>query len=203
LRATETARKGLKKEAAILQKQILTTDATLAGLPTSHVTRRIKERNASGYGQKQARLLIIAKQQAELETQFVKVQASSGPVFAVAKILKINETDAIAMLILILVLVLEPLSIGLTVATSAAWMTQQKAPKEKPQCSPLSEELMALRKQYNFGVDELVSITGRKKPKTCEAWLNGTTPVPKKALQAVRAWVNSQNQKREMNPNDI
>jgi hypothetical protein len=194
LRATETALKGLKKEAAILQKQMLTTDTTLAGLPTSHVTRRIKERNASGYGQKQARLLIIAKQQTELETRFVKVQASSGPIFAVAKILKIHETDAIAMLILILVLVLEPLSIGLTVATSAAWMTQNIAPEEKPQSDPSSKELMALKEQYNFSVGQLVSITGRKKPKTCEAWLNGTTPVPKKALQAVRAWVNSQSQ---------
>ena len=192
LRATETALKGLKKEAAILQKQILTIDSTLAGLPTSHVTRRIKERKASGYGQKQARLLEIAKQQAELETRFIKTQASSGPIFAVAQILKINETDAIAMLILILVLVLEPLSIGLTVATSAAWMTQKITPKEKPQCDPSNKELMALRKQYNLSVGQLVSITGRKKPKTCEAWLNGTTPVPAKALQAVRAWANKQ-----------
>ena len=194
LRATETALKGLKKEAAILQEQILTTNATLAGLPTSHVTRRIKERKASGYGQKQARLLEIAKQQAELETRFVKDQTSSGPIFAVAKILKINETDAIAMLILILVLVLEPLSIGLTVATSAAWMIQKATPNETLQSAPSNKELMALHKQHNFSAGQLSGITGRKKPKTCEAWLNGTTPVPKKALQAVRAWVNSQNQ---------
>jgi len=194
LRTTETTLKGLKKEAAILQEQILTTDATLAGLPVSHVTRRIKERNTSGYGRKQARLLEIAKQQAELETRFVKVQVSSGPVFAVAKILKIHETDAIAMLILILVLVLEPLSIGLTVATSAAWMTQKIAPEEKPQSDPSSKELMALQEQYSFSVGQLASITGRKKPKTCEAWLNGATPVPKKAMQAVRAWANNLNQ---------
>ena len=193
LRATEIALKALKKEAAILQKQILTIDSTLAGLPTSYVTRRIKERKASGYRQKQARLSEIAKQQADLETRFIKDQASSGPIFAVAQILRINETDAIAMLILILVLVLEPLSIGLTVATSAAWMTKKLKPKEKPQSDPSNKELMALRKQYNFSVGQLVSITGRKKPKTCEAWLDGTTTVPAKALQAVRAWANKQN----------
>ena len=201
-RVTETALKGLKKEAAILQKQILTIDSTLAGLPTSHVTRRIKERKASGYGQKQARLLEIAKQQAELETGFIKDQASSGPIFAVAQILKINETDAIAMLILILVLVLEPLSIGLTVATSAAWMTQKITPKEKRQCDPSNKELIALRKQYNFSAGQLVSITGRKKPKTCEAWLDGTTPVPAKALQAVRAWANKQSRNLTVHKND-
>jgi len=194
LRSTETALKGLEKEAAILQRQISTIDATLAGLPASHVTRRIKERTASGYQQKQARLLEIAKEQAELETRLVNVQASSGPVFAVAEILKINETEAIAMLILILVLVLDPLSIGLTVATSAAWMSQKITPKEKTECDPSSKELMALRKQYNFSVGQLASITGRKKPKTCEAWLNGATPVPKKALKAVRAWANNLNQ---------
>jgi len=192
-RVTETALKGLKKEAAILQKQILTIDSTLAGLPITHVTRRIKERKISGYGQKQARLLEIAKQQAELETRFIEDQASSGPIFAVAQILRINETDAIAMLILILVLVLEPLSIGLTVATSAAWMTKKLTPREKPQSDPSNSELMALRKQYNLSVGQLVSITGRKKPKTCEAWLDGTTPVPVKALQAVRAWANRQS----------
>jgi len=202
LRATETALKGLKKEAAILQKQILAIDSTLAGLPITHVTRRIKERKISGYGQKQARLLEIAKQQAELETGFVKDQASSGPIFAVAQILKINETAAIAILILILVLVLEPLSIGLTVATSAAWMTQKITPKEKPQCDPSNKELMALRKQYNFSVGQLVSITGRKKPKTCEAWLDGTTPVPAKALQAVRAWANRQSRNLTVHKND-
>ena len=195
LRATETALKGLKKEAMILQKQILTIDSTLAGLPTSHVTRRIKERETFGYEQKQARLLEITKQQAELETGFIRDQVSSGPIFAVAKIMKINETDAIAILILILVLVLEPLSIGLTVATSAAWMTHKTTSKEEPQRATSNEELIAFQKQYGLGIGQLASITGRKKPKTCEAWLNGTTPVPAKALQAVQAWANKQSHK--------
>jgi hypothetical protein len=193
LKTTETALKGIKKEAAILQKQILTIDATLAGLPTSHVTRRIKERKVSGYSQKHSRLLEIAKQQSELETGFFRDQASSSPIFAVAKIMKINETDAIAMLILILVLVLEPLSIGLTVATSAAWMTHKTTSKEEPQRATSNKELITFQKQYSLSIGQLARITGRKKPKTCEAWLNGTTPVPAKALQAVQAWANKQS----------
>ena len=195
LRAAETAIKGLKKEATILQEQISTIESTLAGLPVSHVTRRIKEREAFGYEQKQARLLEITKHQAELEAGFIRDQASSGPIFAVAKVLKINETDAIAMLILILVLVLEPLSIGLTVATSAAWMTHKMTAREEPPYDSSNKELIGLQKQFSLSVGQLVRITGRKKPKTCEAWLNGTTPVPTKALQAVQAWANKQSQK--------
>ena len=192
VRTTQTALKALNKEAAILKEQIFTIETTLAGLPRSHVTRRIKERKASNYGQKQARLLEIAKEQAELGISFIKDQESSGPIFAVARILKINETDAIAMLILVLVLVLEPLSIGLTVAVSAAWMNRKVTPKGKPQHNTTTKELMALQKQNNLTVSQLISITGRKKPKTCEGWLNGTMPVPAKALQAIRAWANRQ-----------
>lgn len=193
LKAVKTNLNGLEKEAAIIREQLSTIDVTLAGLPTSHVTRRITERNLSGYQQKQSRLLEIATQQAELETRLVQDQGASNPIFAAAQILKINETDAIAMLILVLVLVLEPLSIGLTVATSAAWMTQKTMPEKIPQDAHPNEELITLKKQHNLTVKQLVQITGRKKPKTCEAWLNGTVPVPVKALQAVRAWANSQN----------
>jgi len=193
LKAVKTTLNGLEKEAAIIRDQLSTIDATLAGLPTSHVTRRITERKLSGYQQKQSRLLEIATQQAELETRLVQDQGASNPIFATAQILKINETDAIAMLILVLVLVLEPLSIGLTVATSAAWMTQKTMPEKTPQDAHPNEELITLKKQHNLTVKQLVQITGRKKPKTCEAWLNGTVPVPVKALQAVRAWANSQN----------
>jgi len=201
VRTTQTALKALNKEEVLLKEQILTIETTLAGLPRSYVTRRIKERKASSYGQKQARLLEIAKEQAELEISFIKDQESSGPIFAVARILKINETDAIVMLILVLVLVLEPLSIGLTVAASAAWMNRKITPKEKPQHDTSTKELMALQKQYNFTISQLVSITGRKKPKTCEEWLNGTTPVPAKALQAVRAWANRQKVEQSLGNN--
>ena len=196
LRATQTALKGLQKEAAILKEQLGTLDATLAGLPASYVTRRIKERQSSGYPQKQARLLEIAKQQAEIETRLIQDQTNSGPIYAVARILKINETDAIAMLILILVSVLEPLSIGLTLATSAAWATRKtslnQCPPQSSQGTGTGQELAPIVRQYNLSIAQLASITGRKKAKTCEAWLDGTTPVPAKALQAVRTWTHKQ-----------
>ncbi|EFK08169.1 conserved hypothetical protein [delta proteobacterium NaphS2] len=181
-----------------------TLDATLAGLPASHVTRRIKERKSSGYSQKQARLLEIAKKQAELETRLIEDQRDSGPIYAVAQILRINETDAIAMLILILVSVLEPLSIGLTVATSAAWAKKEAPSSQRlPQSSEntdTDQELTSIVRHYNLTVDQLASITGRKKVKTCKAWLDGTTPVPVKALQAVKAW--TRKQKTEVKEND-
>jgi len=206
LRTTETALEGLEKEAAILKEQMSTLDVTLAGLPASYVTRRIKERQSSGYPQKQARLLEIAKQQAKLETQLIQDQTNSGPIYAVARILKINETDAIAMLILILVSVLEPLSIGLTVATSAAWATREtssnQCPPEGPKNTGTGQELASVVRQYNLSIAQLARITGRKKAKTCEAWLNGTTPIPAKALQAVRAWANKQSRDKTASKND-
>ena len=167
LRGTETALEGLKKEAAILKGQMATLDATLAGLPTSYVTRRIRERQKFGYSQKQARLLEIAKQQAELETRLIADQKNSGPIYAVAQILRINETDAIALLILILVSVLEPLSIGLTVATSAAW-AKMETPSRK--CLPQSradthtdQELTSIVKKYNLSVDQLRASLAEKR----------------------------------------
>ncbi len=204
LRATQTALEGLEKEAAILKEQLATIDATLAGLPVSYVTRRIKERQSSGYPQKQGRLLEIARQQSELENRLIEDQRDSGPIYAVAQILRINEADAIAMLILILVSVLEPLSIGLTVATSAAWTKKEVFSSQRlPQNSEdpdTDQELASIVSQYNLSVAQLANITGRKKVKTCKAWLDGTTPVPAKALQAVRAWTHKQ--KTEVKEND-
>ncbi len=204
LRGTETALEGLHKEATILKEQLATLDATLAGLPASYVTRRIRERQKAGYPQKQARLLEIAKQRTELETRLIADQKNSGPIYAVAQILRINETDAIALLILILVSVLEPLSIGLTVATSAAWAKMETPSRQclpqKVEDTDTDQELTSIVKQYNLSVAQLANITGRKKIKTCKAWLDGTTPVPVKALQAVRAWTHKH--KTEVKEND-
>jgi len=205
LRGTETALEGLDKEATILKEQLATLDATLAGLPASYVTRRIRERQKAGYSQKQARLLEIAKQQAELQTRLIADQKKSGPIYAVAQILRINETDAIALLILILVSVLEPLSIGLTVATSAAWAKNAAPSKQclhqNAEDTDTDQELRSIVKKHNLSVSQLASITGRKKVKTCKAWLDGITPVPVKALHAVRAWTHKQ--KTEVKENDL
>jgi len=59
-RITETALRSLKNEAQILKQHIAVIDNTLAGLPVSHVSRRIQERKKAGYEKKLARLLETA-----------------------------------------------------------------------------------------------------------------------------------------------
>lgn len=197
LRITETALDSLKTEAAILKEQISVIENTLAGLPASHVSRRINERKVAGYDIKQNRLLEISKQQAQLEAKIIKDRESAGPIFAVARIMKINETDAVAMLILLLVLVLEPLSIGLAVAASAVWVKTEPATEEKSHkitpSKDSAEALRALCDKYNLTISQLADITGRKKEKTCEEWLNGTMQVPARALRAIQTWVKQQD----------
>jgi len=105
-RTAETALKALRKEAIFIKEQLSIIDHTLAGLPVSHVSRRINERKAHGYNNKQSLLLDIAKRQAQLETKIVTDQGYGGPIFATARIMKINETKAIAIFILLLVMVL-------------------------------------------------------------------------------------------------
>ena len=197
LQINENVLNSLKEEAAILEEQISIIDNTLAGLPISHVSRRIKEREVVSYDKKQERLLEISKQKAQLEAQIIKDREFAGPIFAVARVMKINATDAIAIFILFLVLVLEPLSIGLTVAANAAWIPAEKMSEMKSQ-PPLqtrdpADVLMAICKEYQLTISELASITDRKKQKTCERWLNRTAPVPDRALRAVQAWANKQN----------
>ena len=197
LQISETALSSLNEEAAILKEQISIIDNTLAGLPISHVSRRIKEREESGYDEKQSRLVEISKQKAQLEAQIIKDREFAGPIFAVARIMKVNAMDAIAIFILFLVLVLEPLSIGLTVAVNTAWMPPEIMPEVKSQ-PPLkardpADVLKAICNEYQITISKLASITGRKKQKTCEGWLNGTTPVPERALRAAQAWANKQD----------
>ena len=62
IQINEIALNSLKEEAAILEEQISIIDNTLTGLPISHVSRRIKEREVASYDKKQARLLEISKQ---------------------------------------------------------------------------------------------------------------------------------------------
>jgi len=199
LRITETALRSLKNEAEILKQHISVIDNTLSGLPVSHVSRRINERKAAGYDKKQARLVEISGIQSQLETELLKDRQLAGPIFAVARIMKVKEPDVAAMFILLLVLVLEPLSIGLTIAASAAWATPKVTPEIKPhknvgpESKGPTEELRSLCDKYNLTISQIADITGRKKQKTCEEWINGTTHVPERALRAVHTWVKKQN----------
>jgi len=198
LRIAEATLGALDKEATVIRNQIAVIDQTLEGLPSSYVTKRINERKKSGYQEKEARLLEIVQEKAAVEAKIIEEQQSSGPVFAVARIMNIKDTDAIAALILLLVMVLEPLSIGLTVATTAAWMARkspQKEFQESQETTPSihsNEELVELATKHNLTIDQILKITGRKKPKTCEEWLSGKVPIPARALRAIKAWANRQ-----------
>ena len=196
LRMTKATLEALDREATVIRNQISVIDKTLEGLPDSYVTRRINERKKSGYQEKQARLLKVVQEKAEVETKIIEEQQSSGPIFAVARIMDINDRDAVAILILLLVLVLEPLSIGLTVATSATWMARKRKQKILPEINHSNYEnvvLIELTKKYNLTIGQIAEITGRKKLKTCEEWLNGKSPVPARALRAIKAWSNRQD----------
>ena len=192
LQVSEASLSALEREASLLKEQISVIDETLAGLPAAYVSRRINERKISGYNEKQSRLSDIIKQKAEIEEAIIMNKKQAGPVFAVAKIIKTDSNNAIFILILLLILVLEPLSIGLTVAVSASFVSEKSKQEIKPQQNGSESEFGMLKKKYNLTVDQLIKITGRKKVKTCKAWLNGTTPIPDRALRAVRIWAKKQ-----------
>jgi hypothetical protein len=115
----------LSEEEVVLRSQIHIIDQTLSGLPETHVSRRINERKNSGYSEKQNRLLEIIKQKTSLETQLISGDDNSNPVLAIAKILKMDDLFIISLFIPFLVLILEPLSIGLTIAANVAWMNHK------------------------------------------------------------------------------
>ncbi len=152
----------LNKEEAVLTSQVDVIDSTLSGLPDGYVSRRINERNNFGYSEKQNRLLEIIREKSVLETRLLSEDENFNPVSSIGKISGINEATIIALFIPFLVLILEPLSIGLTVATNSAWMNYQRPgpesspPKEKaeeidsPESSALSntEKLKELQEKH-------------------------------------------------------
>ncbi len=99
----------VSQEESILRTQIHIIDQTLNGLPNTHVSRRINEWKNLGYAEKQNRLLEIIKQKATLEIQLISGNGNSNPVFAIANILKMDDSFIISIFIPFLVLILEPL----------------------------------------------------------------------------------------------
>jgi hypothetical protein len=185
----------LNDEESVLRSQIHIIDQTLNGLPETHVSRRINERKNSGYSEKQNRLLELIRQKANLETQLISGDDNSNPILAIAKILKMDDSFIISIFIPFLVLILEPLSIGLTIAANSAWINYQKPEPPKnaqPKNQIQTKELNNLQKDYDLSVFQIAKITGRKKLKTCEGWLKGTIPTPQRALAEVQAWVETE-----------
>ena len=67
-----------------------------------------------------------------------------------------------------LVLILEPLAIGLTIAANSAWMNYKKLGFQKkfpPKSMDLPVGLQKLQKNYNLSIDKIAEITNRKKIK--------------------------------------
>jgi hypothetical protein len=191
----------LDQEAALLERQIAVTDQTLAGLPAGYVSRRIAERERTGYGAAQKRLVEISQKRAELTAAIAEKTAHAGPVFAMARLAGLDASTAATVFILVLVSVLEPLSIGLSVASSAAWESGSSESKTVNQrdrataCRTGADTRNAFMKivnDHNLSTKEVAAITGRKRTGTAEAWMNGTARVPPRALKNLRRWAAKQ-----------
>ena len=94
-------------------------------------------------------------------------------------------------------LILEPLSIGLTITANAAWLNYNKNnnfvpsighPKNKNS----TEILKNLLNKHDLTLPEIAKITGRKKLRTCEGWINGTTPTPPRVITKIQTWIEKQ-----------
>jgi hypothetical protein len=97
-------------------------------------------------------------------------------------------------------MILEPLSIGLTIAANSAWNNYSQKP-EPQKSSPsgagdLRKELQALQKDYDLSIEQIAKITKRKKLKTCRGWIDGSISTPPRALAEVQAWVEKEYPKK-------
>lgn len=190
----------LNKEESVIKNQLYVIDQTLKGLPETYVSRRINERKNSGYHQKQERLLEIINEKANQESQLISDEDNSNSVFAIADVFGLKNSIVITIFIPFLVLILEPLAIGLTIAVNSAWMNQNANLLQKNHLvkkSDLSTKLKILQEKYNLSVSQIAQITGRKKLKTCEGWLRGSIPTPPRALAELQAWVEKEYAKPE------
>ena len=190
LKAVRADISSLRFEAKILKDQIDMIDETLSGLPRGYVSKRFREREKAGYAEKQNRLLEISRKQARLRASEVTDPAFIGPIFAVGRIFDIDENRTVSIFILFLTAVLEPLSIGLAIATSAVWRTADQTAKvaEKPAkvAHPYTIELKAIAERHNLKIEDVAKITDRKFSETVEGWLDEKPLIPIKALRLLR-----------------
>jgi len=119
----------LEKESSVIQRQLDKVDETIRHLPSTWVSKRLEERKKINYDQKQDRLQEIA----ELQTKYIKEQKIeySGPVFATAKMLDISPPKIARIFVLMIVLILEPASIGMAIAVSSLWQKKKISEKVK------------------------------------------------------------------------
>ena len=74
-------------------------------------------------------MLEIVKQKAVIKIKLITQDNNSKPVTAIAEVFGIKGAIIISTFIPLLVLILEPLAIGLTIAANAAWLHRGKSKK--------------------------------------------------------------------------
>jgi hypothetical protein len=188
----------LNKETEILRSHIAVVDQTLAGLPAGYVTKRFREREAAGYEKMRDRLLELVQETSELKTSKIANAAYSAPIFAASRIFGLDPEKTISVFVLILVAVLEPLSIGLAVATSCTWRVgdgqpaAETAQKTANTADSYTVELREIAEQHNLKLKDIAKITDRKQAETVEGWLDEKPLIPIKALRLLRHWAAKQ-----------
>ncbi|MBW2365952.1 MAG: hypothetical protein JRF25_13110 [Deltaproteobacteria bacterium] len=188
----------LEAEKNILIDQLKVIDDTLIGLPVTYVSRRFREREKAGYIEKQQRVLEITRRQTVLKQK--RLPTYSGPVFAAARIFKVQPERAAGMFIFFLVAIMEPLSIGLAVATSVVWLKPFKRGRinngqkiltvqaKKIAESEIQNEFINIREKYSLTIPKIAQITDKRKISTVERWVNGHQVIPMKSLRKIRNW---------------
>jgi len=123
----DTGIEELKAEKRLLEAQMAKIEKGLDEIPDTWVSAKLKGMKESGYYEKEKRLFELVKLLRENKEVSVTKHMQAGPIFAISRIMGISDEDAIKWFILILISVIEPLSIGLTVAVSDAWANGRSA----------------------------------------------------------------------------
>ncbi len=203
-----------------LRRQIDTIDANLNQLPDGYVSRRINERKAAGYDALQRQLAENLAHQQTLSVAIATAETTAGPIAALSAMIGTSHRSILLAFVIIIVSIMEPLSIGLAVASSIAWQSRQpglsfaaagqtattaepvttagqpamamaKTAKENGHAAtPVNKEFERIIERHNLKRQDIANITGRKQLETIDSWLNGNQHIPVKALRALRRWSN-------------
>ncbi|MCP3923018.1 MAG: hypothetical protein GY714_10570 [Desulfobacterales bacterium] len=152
VRSIKTELAGLKTEKEFLLKQINSVDFDLKALPANHVKNRFKNKDRSGYKEKEQRVSEILKRETELKKE--KVKKEKEP-------LSTSKNSFEKWYILILVIAYEMLSIGLIFATSDVWQKDKTEDDENETFSQSAD----MENRPKTGRNEVQEI-GRKSAET-------------------------------------
>lgn len=139
----------LKVEQARLQKRKEQIDGQIAALPSNSV--RGRARLTATYSSEtktiNTRLPEIDKELLELSTKTSEVEAHVGPIIFIAKAFGMTTDDAIKWLAILLVIVMDPIAIGLTLAVNIAIREKQREDAEKVHQPPMPAPIIASPQQ--------------------------------------------------------